>query len=178
MLTHYLEPCADTPGSDPNDGVGASPGGAATPLYHTCAASPESTCGPMPGPARRAAPWLAPESAADVCCYSWPSSAAGVRGCPLFSTTSKCLMPTDRICIARRWSFPTFTSRRLTGAISVTPRGRRVPCSAHLWPSQALLGGGASADLQPFRCIAAQLRRRPGPMGVGLREFQDRTQMS
>ena len=30
---------------------------------------------------------------------------------------------------------PTFTSRRAAGVISFTPRVRRVPCSAHLWPS-------------------------------------------
>ena len=41
----------------------------------------------------------------------------------------------DRICITCCWSFPTFTSRQLTGAISFTPPARRVPCSARLWPS-------------------------------------------
>jgi hypothetical protein len=41
----------------------------------------------------------------------------------------------DRICITCCWSFPTFTSRRLTDAISLTPQVRRVLCSARPWPS-------------------------------------------
>jgi hypothetical protein len=54
-------------------------------------------------------------------------SAVALVGCPDLRI--------DRICITCCWSFPTFTSRRLTGAISFTPRGRQVPCSARLWPS-------------------------------------------
>ena len=41
----------------------------------------------------------------------------------------------DRLCITCCSSLPTFTSRRLSGAISFTPQARSVPCSARLWPS-------------------------------------------
>ena len=33
------------------------------------------------------------------------------------------------------FALPTFTSRRMSGAISFTPQARRVPCSARPWPS-------------------------------------------
>jgi len=51
-------------------------------------------------------------------------SAVALVGCPDLRI--------DRICITCCWSFPTFTARWLTGAISFTPRGRRVPCNARL----------------------------------------------
>jgi hypothetical protein len=41
----------------------------------------------------------------------------------------------DRLCITCCSSSPTFTSRRVSGAISFTPRVRRAPCSVRPWPS-------------------------------------------
>ena len=41
----------------------------------------------------------------------------------------------DRLCITCCSPFPTFTSRRMSGAISFTPQARRVLCSARPWPS-------------------------------------------
>ena len=41
----------------------------------------------------------------------------------------------DRLCITCCSPFPTFTSRRMSGAISFTPQARWVPCSARPWPS-------------------------------------------
>ena len=41
----------------------------------------------------------------------------------------------DRLCITMLFALPTFTSRRMSGAISFTPPARRVPCSARPWPS-------------------------------------------
>ena len=41
----------------------------------------------------------------------------------------------DRLCITCCSPFPTFTSRRMSGAISFTPQARRVPCIARPWPS-------------------------------------------
>ena len=41
----------------------------------------------------------------------------------------------DRLCITCCSPFPTFTSRRMSGAISFTPQARRAPCIARLWPS-------------------------------------------
>ena len=41
----------------------------------------------------------------------------------------------DRLCITCCSLLPTFTSRRRSGAISFTPRARRVPCSARPSPS-------------------------------------------
>src|SRR4051812_32208639 len=38
-------------------------------------------------------------------------------------------------------------------------------------------GSGSSADLQPFRCIGPQLRRRPGPTGLRFGELEDRAEM-
>ena len=41
----------------------------------------------------------------------------------------------DRLCITCCLPFPTFTSRRRSGAISFTLQARRVPCNARPWPS-------------------------------------------
>jgi len=41
----------------------------------------------------------------------------------------------DRLCITYCLPFPTFTSRRMSDAISFTPQARQAPCSARLWPS-------------------------------------------
>ena len=41
----------------------------------------------------------------------------------------------DRLCITCCSPFPTFTSRRMSDAISFTPQARRVPCIARPWPS-------------------------------------------
>ena len=41
----------------------------------------------------------------------------------------------DRLCITCCSPFPTFTSRRMSDAISFTPQARRVACSARPWPS-------------------------------------------
>ena len=41
----------------------------------------------------------------------------------------------DRLCITCCLPFPTFTSRRMFGAISFMPQARQVPCNARLWPS-------------------------------------------
>jgi hypothetical protein len=41
----------------------------------------------------------------------------------------------DRLCITCCSPFPTFTSRRMSGVISFTPRVRRVPCIARPWSS-------------------------------------------
>src|SRR6195256_5725611 len=41
----------------------------------------------------------------------------------------------DRLCITCCSPSQPFTSRRMAGAISFTPRVRLVPCSAHSWPS-------------------------------------------
>jgi hypothetical protein len=56
-----------------------------------------------------------------------PDSAVAHVGCPDLRI--------DRICITCCWSFPTFTSRRLTDAISFTPPVLRALCSARPWPS-------------------------------------------
>ena len=41
----------------------------------------------------------------------------------------------DRLCITCLFALPTFTSRQMPSAISFTPQGRRVPCSALPLPS-------------------------------------------
>ena len=41
----------------------------------------------------------------------------------------------DRLCITCCSLLPTFTSRRMPGAISFTPRARRVVCNARPWAS-------------------------------------------
>ena len=41
----------------------------------------------------------------------------------------------DRLCITMLFALPTFTSRRLSGAVRITPQVRWVPCIARPWPS-------------------------------------------
>ena len=49
----------------------------------------------------------------------------------------------DRLCITCCSLLPTFTSRRMPGAISFTPQARRVPCNARPWPSSPRPSGRA-----------------------------------
>jgi hypothetical protein len=57
----------------------------------------------------------------------------------------------DRLCITCCSPFPTFTSRRMAGAISFTPPVRRVPCNVRPWSSSPTPSGRS--------CWQAQWRR-------------------